>query len=63
MEVHVKTETQARLRALASDSGRPTDDLVEDAMGAYLTEVAALRERDALARLRRKSEARRARRG
>lgn len=43
MEVHLKPETESRLNELASKSGRPTDDLVEDAMAVYLTEVAELR--------------------
>lgn len=43
MEVHLKPETESRLNELASKSGRPTDDLVEDAMAAYLSEVAELR--------------------
>lgn len=43
MEVHLKPETESRLNELASSSGRPTDDLVEDAMAAYLTEVAEVR--------------------
>jgi predicted DNA-binding protein len=32
MEVHLKPETESRLNELASQSGRPTDELVEDAM-------------------------------
>ena len=43
MEIHFKPETESRLNELASKSGRPTDELVEDAMAAYLTEVAELR--------------------
>ena len=43
MEVHLKPETESRLKELASKSGRPTDDLVEDAMAVYLVEVAELR--------------------
>jgi len=43
MEIHLKPETESRLNELASKSGRPTDDLVEDAMAAYLVEVAELR--------------------
>jgi predicted DNA-binding protein len=44
MEVRLKPETESRLNELASKSGCPTDDLVEDAMAAYLTEVAELRD-------------------
>jgi predicted DNA-binding protein len=43
MEVRLKPETESRLHELASRSGRPTDELVEDAMAAYLTEAAELR--------------------
>jgi hypothetical protein len=39
MEVHLKPETESRLNELASKSGRATDDLVEDAMAAYLAEI------------------------
>lgn len=44
MEVHFTPETESRLQELASKSGRPTDDLVEDAMAGYLAEAAELRE-------------------
>jgi hypothetical protein len=44
MEVHFKPETETLLHELASTSGRPTDDLVEDAMAGYLTEVADVRQ-------------------
>ena len=43
MEVHLKPETETRLNDLATTSGRPTDDLVEDAMAGYLKEVADVR--------------------
>jgi predicted DNA-binding protein len=43
MEVNFKPETESRLHELASQSGRPTDELVEDAMAAYLSEVAEVR--------------------
>jgi hypothetical protein len=44
MEVHLKAETESRLSGLASQSGRATDDLVEDALAGYLAEVAEMRE-------------------
>jgi predicted DNA-binding protein len=44
MEVHLTPETELRLHELASKSGRPTDELVEDAMAGYLAEAAELRE-------------------
>ena len=43
MEVHLKPETESRLRDLAVMTGRPTDELVEDAMARYLAEVAEVR--------------------
>ena len=43
MEVHFKPGTESRLHELASQSGRPTDELVEDAMAAYLAEVIEVR--------------------
>ncbi|MGD0776269.1 MAG: hypothetical protein ABSC05_25915 [Candidatus Solibacter sp.] len=44
MDVNFKPETESRLHELASTSGRPTDDLVEDAMAGYLAEVAEVRQ-------------------
>jgi hypothetical protein len=44
MEVHFKPDTETRLHELSSTSGRPTDDLVEDAMAGYWAEVAEMRE-------------------
>jgi predicted DNA-binding protein len=44
MEVHITPETESRLNELASKSGRPTDELVEDALAGYLEEVAEVRE-------------------
>ena len=43
MEVRFKAETELRLHELASKSGRPTDDLIEDAMAGYLAEVLEVR--------------------
>jgi predicted DNA-binding protein len=43
VEVHLKPETESRLNELASRSGLPTDELVEDAMAVYLQEVAEVR--------------------
>jgi len=43
MEVRFKAETESRLTKLAAKSGRPTDELVEDAMAGYLAEVAEVR--------------------
>jgi predicted DNA-binding protein len=43
MEVQLTPETEQKLPALATQSGRRTDDLVEDAMAGYLEEVAQVR--------------------
>ena len=43
MEVHLKPDTESRLKELASRSGLPTDDLMEDAMAGYLQEVSEVR--------------------
>jgi hypothetical protein len=43
MEVHFKPETESRLNELASQSGRATDELVEDALAGYLKEVGEVR--------------------
>src|SRR5690349_21599901 len=44
MEVRLKPETEARLHALASESGRSPEDLVQDAMASYLNEITDTRE-------------------
>ena len=44
MEVHFRTETEEKLRDLAAQSGRGTDELVEDAMTGYLDEVVQVRD-------------------
>jgi predicted transcriptional regulator len=43
MVVRLSPETEARLLELASATGRAPDDLVEDAMSAYLAEIAQAR--------------------
>jgi predicted transcriptional regulator len=44
MEVRFRPETESRLQELATKSGRAPNDLIEDAMAAYLQEVTAVRE-------------------
>jgi len=44
MAVHLKPETESRLNELAAQSGRPTDELAEDAIASYLKGIADLRE-------------------
>lgn len=44
MEVHLTSDTEKKLRDLSAQSGRGTDDLVEDAMAGYFEEVLQVRE-------------------
>ncbi len=44
MEVRFRPETESRLQELASKSGRPPSDLIEDAMAGYLQELTQVRE-------------------
>jgi len=44
MEVRFRPETESRLQELASKSGRPPSDLIEDAMAGYLQELTTVRE-------------------
>jgi hypothetical protein len=44
MEVHFTPETEKKLKDLAAQTGRGTDDLVEDAMAGYVEELAQTRE-------------------
>ena len=44
MEVHFKPDLQAKLDELATATGRPTGELVEDAVLGYFDELAQTRE-------------------
>ena len=44
MEVHFTPETEKKLKDLSAQSGRGTDDLVEDAMAGYVDELLQARE-------------------
>jgi predicted transcriptional regulator len=44
MEVHFKPEVQAKLEELARESGRPSGELVEDAVVGYFDELAQTRD-------------------
>lgn len=44
MEVHFAPELQAKIEKLVNESGRSVDQLVEDAMAIYMTELAETRE-------------------
>ncbi len=43
MEVNLRPETESRLQELAQQTGRPPDELVEDAMASYLQELGQVR--------------------
>ena len=43
MVVHLKPETESRLKELAATTGRAPDELVEDAMTGYLAELTQVR--------------------
>jgi len=44
MEVHFTPDVQAKLEQMARESGRPSDELVEDAVICYFDELAHARE-------------------
>jgi predicted DNA-binding protein len=44
MEVHFAPELQAKLEQLATETGRPSGELVEDVVAGYLEELAQTRE-------------------
>jgi predicted DNA-binding protein len=43
MVVNLKPETESRLKQLSASTGRPADELVEDAMAGYLAELSEIR--------------------
>jgi len=44
MEVHLTPDLEAELEKLATASGRPKDELVQDAVAGYCAELAQIRE-------------------
>jgi predicted transcriptional regulator len=44
MEVHLRPDVQAKLDQVVRDSGRTSNELVEDAVAGYLDELADTRE-------------------
>ena len=44
MEVHLAPDVEKRLHDLAAQSGRGTDELLEDALAGYLDELAHTRD-------------------
>ena len=44
MEVHFKPDVQAKLDQMARESGRPSEELVEDAVIGYFDELGQTRE-------------------
>ena len=43
MEIHISPEVEAKLEQIARESGRPGDQLVEDALVGYFDELAHTR--------------------
>jgi predicted DNA-binding protein len=43
MEIHFTPELEAKLNEMATETGRATDELVQDAMAGYLEELADVR--------------------
>lgn len=43
MVVHLKPETESRLKELSATTGRAPEELVEDAMAGYLVELTEIR--------------------
>jgi predicted transcriptional regulator len=44
MEVHLAPELQAKLDQLVMETGRPVEELIEDALAGYVPELAQARE-------------------
>ena len=44
MEVHFKPDVQTRLERMAREGGRPSNELIEDALVGYFDEVTHMRE-------------------
>ena len=44
MEVHLRPDLQAKLEQMARESGRPSHELVEDAVVGYFDELARTRQ-------------------
>jgi hypothetical protein len=44
MEVHLRPDLQAKLDRLSTETGRPADELLADAMAGYLDELAGVRQ-------------------
>lgn len=43
MEVHLKSDLKAKLDQWAAETGRPADELVEEAMAGYFDELTQIR--------------------
>jgi hypothetical protein len=44
MEVHFTPDVQAKLDGLATETGRPADELLQDVVSGYFDELAEMRE-------------------
>ena len=42
--MHINSELQARLEQMVIETGRPADELVEDALAGYLEELSSTRQ-------------------
>jgi predicted transcriptional regulator len=43
MELNIRPETATKLQELAAKTGRPAEDLIEDAMAGYLQDLTEVR--------------------
>ncbi|MCU1255426.1 MAG: hypothetical protein JWM83_1725 [Candidatus Angelobacter sp.] len=44
MDVHLTPELEAKLNQLSAETGRPKEELVQDAMAGYLAELSQVRD-------------------
>ena len=44
MEVHLTPDLEARLNQLSAETGRPKDELVQEAVSGYMEELAQVRQ-------------------
>jgi predicted transcriptional regulator len=44
MEVHLTPDLEAKLTQLSAETGRPKEELVQDAMAGYLAELSQVRD-------------------
>jgi len=44
MDIHLSADLEARVKQWVSDTGRPADELFEDAVAGYLVDLSQVRE-------------------